>query len=437
MNFSDFFNPRAGRAPGTHDLVYNFSDNRRNVTPSLSDTSLITEAEAYVVRLLSENLTIHHRYHHLNHTLDVRGAALTLAALAQMPSDELEMLELAALFHDTGFVKTYEGHEEESARIAEVFLADRKYPGDRIEKIQKAILETKPNVSPETQLGAYLCDADLHHLSRPEYPEIAWGLRYEWEYFHDRKMSKWEWREENAAFIKGHQFYTEEARSLFDEGKAKNLQELIEKLTKKRSRKKKKKKKGGLQGSRTAQMMFKTASRNHIDLSTLADNKANILLSVNTLLITVVIPLSIRQLTINEFYLLPPLAILVVTSLISMIFATQATRPIRMMGSTSAEQIKNRKSNLFFFGNFYRMNYPDFDEGMDYVINSEPALEDSMKRDLFFLGKSLGSKYNQLRLCYSVFLVGIMLTVVAFFLSYILLVDAEPWPFLQRLPFRE
>lgn len=184
-------------------------------------------------------------------------------------------------------------------------------------------------------------------------------------------------------------------------------------------------------------MMFKTASRNHIDLSTLADNKANILLSVNALLITVVIPLSIRQLTINEFYLLPPLAILVVTSLVSMIFATQATRPIRMMGSTSAEQIKNRKSNLFFFGNFYKMDYPEFDQGMDFVINSEPALEDSMKRDLFFLGKSLGSKYNQLRLCYTVFLIGIILTVVAFFVSYVLLVDAEPWSFLQRLPFRE
>ncbi len=408
------------------------------MTPSLSETSLITEAEAYVVRLLSENLTIHHKYHHLNHTLDVRGAVRTLAALAQLPPEDLEMLELAALFHDTGFIDTYVGHEEKSAQIAESFLAERKYPPENIEKIKKAILETQPNRKPETRLGAYLCDADLHHLSRPEYTEIAWGLRYEWEYFLDRKLSKQEWREENVAFIKAHQFYTEEARALFEEGKAKNLQDLIETLTKKRSKKKKKKeKKGGVQGSRTAQMMFKTASRNHIDLSTLADNKANILLSVNALLITVVIPLSIRQLTINEFYLLPPLAILVVTSLVSMIFATQATRPIRMMGSTSAEQIKNRKSNLFFFGNFYKMDYPEFDQGMDFVINSEPALEDSMKRDLFFLGKSLGSKYNQLRLCYTVFLIGIILTVVAFFVSYVLLVDAEPWSFLQRLPFRE
>ncbi|MDV7394754.1 DUF5706 domain-containing protein, partial [Arthrospira platensis SPKY1] len=130
-------------------------------------------------------------------------------------------------------------------------------------------------------------------------------------------------------------------------------------------------------------MMFKTALRNHLDLSNLADNKANIMLSVNALIITIAMPLAVSFIKSNLFLLIP-LGCLLATCLLSMIFATLATRPIPMTGYTAKEQIDEGRSNLFFFGNFYSMKYDEYQEGMKAVIADESNLEGSIMRDLFF-----------------------------------------------------
>lgn len=164
-------------------------------------------------------------------------------------------------------------------------------------------------------------------------------------------------------------------------------------------------------------MMFKTALRNHMDLSSLADNKANIMLSVNALIITIAVPMGAAY--VNDApHLMAPVIILLLTSLCSMIFATLATRPIPMTGMSTKEDIKAGRSNLFFFGNFYRMGLQEYDEGMDEVIKNDQNLEAAIKRDLFFLGSSLGKKYNQLRICYNLFMVGVVLSVILFGISY-------------------
>ena len=117
-------------------------------------------------------------------------------------------------------------------------------------------------------------------------------------------------------------------------------------------------------------------------------------------------------------HLMAPVIILLLTSLCSMIFATLATRPIAMTGMTSKEAIHEGRSNLFFFGNFYRMGIDEYDEGIGEVIKNDENLESAIKRDLFFLGSSLGKKYNQLRICYNLFMIGVVLSVILFGISY-------------------
>jgi hypothetical protein len=113
-----------------------------------------------------------------------------------------------------------------------------------------------------------------------------------------------------------------------------------------------------------------------------------------------------------------PVIVLLLTCLCSMIFATLATRPMSMSGYTSQEQVQAGKANLFFFGNFYRMNVDAYFAGMDELISQGENLESAIKRDLFFLGKSLGRKYNQLRVCYNLFMIGVILSVIMFGISY-------------------
>jgi hypothetical protein len=175
----------------------------------------------------------------------------------------------------------------------------------------------------------------------------------------------------------------------------------------------------GVMDNRSAQMMFKTALRNHIDLTNIADNKANIMLSINALIITITIPLAanIGTLTLN---LSIPIGFLMLTSIISIIFAALVTRPIKMAGYTNISAVSEGKSNLFFFGNFYKMDITEYEEGMASVLKSEKLLNSSIFRDLYFLGRALGTKYRRLRICYMVFIIGMVATGVSFLTAEII-----------------
>ncbi|MDX1666420.1 MAG: DUF5706 domain-containing protein [Saprospiraceae bacterium] len=384
---------------------------------STSENAIIATSEHYVALLLKEKLTKDHVYHNLSHTLSVRDACLELGRAHNLSSEDLEVLELACLFHDTGFTSAYKGHEEESMRIARDFLTEQAYPEPKLRRVLECIEATYLASEPANQLEEIIRDADLINLGKLDYLESLGALRHEWAVFLNQSFSDPEWYRLNYKFLKEHTYFTEVAEATFGEQRDKNLK-LLKKLLKKA--KKNKVKKGStssIQTNKGAQMMFKTSLRNHLDLSTLADNKANIMLSVNALIITIVMPVAVTYIREN-FFLLFPLGTLLLTCLASMIFATLATRPIKMHGHTSEDTIARGESNLFFFGNFYRMSFPDYQKGMQKIVNNEENLENAIMRDLFYLGKSLGLKYRQLRTCYTIFMVGVILTVMVFTVFY-------------------
>ena len=108
------------------------------------------------------------------------------------------------------------------------------------------------------------------------------------------------------------------------------------------------------------------------------------------------------------------------SSVISMAYATLSTRPVKMNGLTDLNQINKKKTNLFFFGNFFEMKFDEYEKGITEVIGDEELLENSIARDLFFLGKSLGAKFSYLIICYNAFLIGMILTVTLFIILTII-----------------
>ena len=384
----------------------------------MSQKSIVASAEQYVMHLLQEGLTKDHIFHNLQHALAVRSAAIDIGQQLHFSQEEMEILELSALFHDVGFVEAYEGHENVSKQIAGTFLEENGYGAFKTEKVLRCIGATLPGKLPQNALEQVIKDADLIGLGMDNYPVALAALRHEWEVFQNKSFSDIEWFELNDKFISSHEFYTEVAKDLYNQKKDQNRKFL--KKTAKKERKDKLKNKeivGKLKGSRSAQMMFKTALRNHIDLSNLADNKANIMLSVNALIVTVAVPMAASYIS-DDLILAVPVGTLLLTCLTSMIYATLATRPIKMGGSTSLDSIKKGTSNLFFFGNFYKMSFDQYQEGMGYIIGDEEQLDNSIQRDLFFLGKSLGRKYAQLRICYNVFMIGVVISVILFVVIY-------------------
>ncbi|HLF64826.1 MAG TPA: Pycsar system effector family protein [Saprospiraceae bacterium] len=388
------------------------------------DTPLVQKAERYVREHFDREIPPQYVYHNFDHTKRVAAVIGELADEAHVTDEEKENLVLSALFHDTGFSISAKDHETHSKEIAARFLAQEGVPESRINEILKCIDATRLGHAPSSRLEMLIKDADTSSLGEDNFFEITEQLRQELNIVNEESIDEKAWDRINLEFLKEHEFYTEEAKNRFTEAKKKHIKK-IEKKLKKGGKKEKEKVKAvvprllTIGSSKSAQTQFKTSLRNHIDLSSIADNKANMMLSVNALIITIALPLLGERIASDKKMLIPTLILLAVC-IIAMVFATLATRPIPMAGRSSLEDIKGKKSNLFFFGNFFQMSFQEYEEGMRVIVGDDELLDNAITRDLFFLGKALGKKYQYLRLCYNFFMYGLILAVLAFGATFVL-----------------
>ncbi|MGB5893459.1 MAG: HD domain-containing protein, partial [Ignavibacteriaceae bacterium] len=142
---------------------------------------IINKAHQYVQNIFNEHAPPENVYHNLNHTTEVVAAVKEIAAADGVGDDDLELLIIAAWFHDSGYVKICKGHEEVSIGYVKEFLNTNNYPEDKAEKIISLIQATKIPQSPKNHLEEILCDADLHHLGTKSFEEKGDLFRLEIE----------------------------------------------------------------------------------------------------------------------------------------------------------------------------------------------------------------------------------------------------------------
>ena len=169
---------------------------------------------------------------------------------------------------------------------------------------------------------------------------------------------------------------------------------------------------------RGVQTYFRSNYRNHINLSAIADNKANIMIGINAILISVLITfLSYRNIGENQPQVLLPLIIFLASGLASLIFAVLAVRPKITMVNPKGTTLDEAKRNITFFGNFVTLDLDEYEAAMDEVFNDSSLLYGNMVRDLYFLGKVLEKKYRFLSMSYNIFMVGFIATVLSFVIA--------------------
>jgi len=390
--------------------------------------NIINEAEAFVTRYLNANLDSNFVYHNLAHTQRVVAKTKELAEESNLNDVEKQLLLIAAWFHDTGFTQTIDGHEEESVKIASSFLKDHSIDEEHINKIGKIILATKMENKPKSKLEGLIRDADSAHISSKKYEDYAALLRKEWELTLGKKVTKSEWIQENVDFLTNHTFHSEIAMKKWQSRKGKNLANLLHSQNKiKQSTEKLKQKKAALKfkkekldlPDRGIETMFRVALRNHITLSDIADTKANILLSVNAIIISVALSNLLPKLdNPSNYYLIYPTLIFLAFTVICIVLSVMATRPNVTKGEFTKEDVANKKVNLLFFGNFHQMPLGEFEWAMKEMMQDKNYLYGSLTKDLYFLGLVLNRKYNLLRITYSVFMVGIVISVIAFGVAF-------------------
>ncbi len=282
---------------------------------------------------------------------------------------------------------------------------------------------------PANEFEKLIRDADSAHIGSKNYDEICELLRKEWELSANKILSEPEWLNENINWLTTkHRFYSDISSAKWDARKGKNLSQLlksqkklkheVEKFKHKKEELSFKKSKIELP-ERGIETMFRVALRNHITLSDIADTKANILLSVNAIIISLVLSNLVSKLdNPSNDYLIWPTAIFAFFTVISIVLSVLATRPNVTSGKFSKEDVANKKVNLLFFGNFHKMKLDEFEWAMHEMMKDRDYLYGSLTKDLYFLGLVLNRKYNLLRVTYTVFMIGIVASVIAFAIAF-------------------
>lgn len=394
------------------------------------ETELIRKSRAYaedVLRKLPETFT----YHNLKHTTAVADAAEEIGKQSSLSNDDLENVIIAAWLHDIGYEKDREHHEERSAKTATALLEGWGASAEKVKKVQNLIAATRMPQNHQNLAEQVLCDADLYHLSKKDIFECAQQIRSEIETFKNiRFESDKEWNEYNLKFLKNHSYFTLYGRQVLEERKKKNIKKLKKMLNpkvdesyvkdlEKELGKLQKKLDKKLNPDRGIETMFRVTSENHITLSGMADTKSNIMISINSIILSVVISVLFRKL--EEFpNLLIPTLMLVATCLITIVFAILATRPNISSGKFTREDIKEKRTNLLFFGNFHGMELNNYDWGMREMMKDADYLYGSLIKDIYFNGRVLARKYKLLRWSYSIFMFGFVASIIGFTIALLM-----------------
>lgn len=396
-------------------------------------TSILEQVQQYVRSYFDSHVNEKLIYHNRTHTEKVVEAATTIGHHYQLNERELFIVVVAAWFHDLGYFQGGPiGHEERGGEMAASFLAGTGVDHSVIESIKKCILATKIPQRPTNLLENIVCDADLFHLGTDEFPARNKLMRKEAEALHDKKISKEEWRKSTIRFLESHQYHTDYCRLLLNEQKQQNLLKLKDKGDnpistllhehevkeesddKEETRKEKKKKKSD--PGRGIDTVFRITSNNNQRLSSQADSKAHIMIQVNSIIISVLLSLLLRKIE-DHANLAIPSVILLAVNLITIIFSILATRPQIPPGVFTKADVDEKRVNLLFFGNFYRMSLEQYAEGMLQMMDDRDFLYGSLIRDVYFQGIALGRKYRWLRLSYNVFMYGLIISVLAFVIA--------------------
>ncbi len=388
--------------------------------------NLIEQSEDFVSNLLKDKLSNLYSYHNFNHTFTVVTAVKELCKKEDVKDDDKEALLVAAWFHDTGYVQGYENHEKESVKIATNFLKEKGKSDEFIALVSSLILATVKEYEPRTHLEKIIRDADYAHLMGEEYTTTCELLRLELKNTGIVSFSNSEWTRENLNFLLNkHRFYTDYALRKWQPLKEKNLLLIQKKINKQELKaaaaleEENKKKEKLKKPDRGIDTLFRVTLGNHTRLSGIADSKANILLSVNAIIISIALSSIIPKLdSPKNAHLVIPTFIMLMSSVITIIFAILSTRPKVTSGFFTRDDVEAKKVNLMFFGNFYKMPLEDYDWAMNEMMKDRDYLYSTMIKDLYYLGLVLQRKYNLLRIAYNFFMFGLIITVISFVIAF-------------------
>jgi len=178
-------------------------------------------------------------------------------------------------------------------------------------------------------------------------------------------------------------------------------------------------------GGRGRETLFRVTFRNQINLISIADNKANMIISINSIIISVIVSITgfgivNESLDYNKADIAIPITLIILTCLMSVVYAIQAARPHIIRNKKGAVDVTSKNTSILFFGTISKKSMDEYMEEMDDLLKSKDSIYKNMTIDIYNQGKVLTRKYHLLSIAYLIFMYGFVFSVLTFLLLFII-----------------
>jgi len=390
----------------------------------MSETNLIQRADAHVYALLLKELDHSFVFHNYDHAQEVAEVAEELANAAELSESKKQALVLAAWFHDTGYIVSRNDHFAASARLAREFLDQEGADPELRERVPKLIASLEGD-QPDNELAALLHDANVSFRGRKRFERRANLLRLEEEHHRGETFTLIKWQERILEQLMQTRYFSQEAHDEFSKRLNKNLASLKEDLRK--GQRADIRKKTGKDFGRGVDTIYRVTLRNHMNLSSIADGKANMIISINTLVLSILITVASAGFSLTDIgqsgnlKFVIPVVVLMLTSLSAIIFGVLSAIPKVSGQEFTLEDVREHKVSILYFGNFLKIGKDEFVDYLRDLKSDQEILYDDLSRDLYNLGAVLRKKYHLLSIAYRIFVGGLALSVVTFLVTFFVL----------------
>ncbi len=386
---------------------------------TLDVPGIIAEAGEQVLLTFDKHQDNRLVFHNYAHTYQVVQRTLELCNKTGADPETTEITALAATFLHTGYLFDYNNYASYSLDQVQRFMALRNYAEANQRKVLRCLQTITAKNTPVTLEEKILADA-VSTVWLAAFETRSPLLKIERELMQGHTFSRLQWAKLQFQSLLELRLYTHYAKTTFEPvlGQCIQMQSAaIQKLERNAAAPPPERLFQGLDDApiRAVQTFFRSNYRNHINLSAIADNKANIMISVNSILISVLISiLSYRNMADTTPQVVLPAVIFLVTGLASLIFAVLSARPKVTSLNNRNMQLTEKQRNIVFFGNFVTLEAEEYEEAMDAMFRDGELLYGNLVRDLYHLGKVLDKKYRYLTVSYNVFMLGFVATVLTF-----------------------
>lgn len=414
-------------------------------TSILTSTNILESVELYATRMITDEFSEKLVFHDIKYIHTVINAIEEVGTAEGLSADEMELTKLAGWFNYLGFrdLKTFKNIDnpksffmncaQHSVQIATAYLDKMEYPQEKITQVIEVMESGGTNMfMPKSKMANVLSDAVTAYIGKSKSRKNIELLYQEFLLTDIISESKSGFYENAINYVTAHNYLTKYARDNFEPTKI----QLIQKLEKRKKAlnqnedlalkkeldisdtefKKLKKSLKGIQGrdDRGIQTMFRTTSKNHYTLNEMVDKKANIMISINAIIISIIVGRIVGHQ--DGFFCVHnmPLIILLLVATASIFNAVLAIRPAATHGEFTEEEVRNKKGNLLYFGNYHNMARRDYEWGVMQMLSDSDYLYSTMIRDQYFLGQLLAKKYRFIRKSLGLFILGFIITVVSF-----------------------